>query len=765
MAEVVEITEQDRIDAENILEQYLIDAVPDADFSKGSALRDLCIVALAYVHAFWTKERDYMKARQSLLLLGALTGADVDAAVDEILSNWFVTRKTGRKSTGTVTVYLSTNDPVSIASTANFYKTATLLFNPNSITALTYGPEDMQPVTNSTGEIVAYTIRVPLISYGTGVNYDVTPGAFVDFTRFSVNILRVESTEIFTGGASDETTEEMLARSETAITVRDLNSARSIDAVLKEEFTQVDDVTVIGYGNPEMIRDLVVELATNTRIHAGGHVDAYLRSPITYAKTFTGEIGATFADPRDGYYILRDNTIVDDTYNFLDLPPPAAAGDAVAVGDVIEVYNADVTAEANRYIVKEATRYGVFVDRRSSFPSALPEVDSTYDDGKVGAGETGQVYLLHSDSYTFDSALVEDGGDVGNYIQITESAGGVNNGLWKIENVVGGDAKLITALGPFANFTDETGLDWNIVTRVVEYSVGDNPPSYNNKIARRYSGEFTKTIQDDGKIVLPAEPVYRITDVSFADATSPYAPFDRVLFPIRSNQEPAYKTTGQLEEMEYEVRCHNPPEAFSGWQVMELDVGWPDGVGVHESKDYFNGQSLRVTYDALTGYDSVWAYMISGDQRILCGSVIPKGMHPTYLHMNIRYSTSKTATEGLDTAEAAESLAAFINEFDTREDMDTSDIVSHLRENFQVVGYVEPLTVYYDLLAPDGRVIYYMTTDQITVDSGKVIDPTTDEPPISTQTWLLFDSPISLGVSDNTLRYLTVETLVTFEEI
>jgi hypothetical protein len=119
----------------------------------------------------------------------------------------------------------------------------------------------------------------------------------------------------------------------------------------------------------------------------------------------------------------------------------------------------------------------------------------------------------------------------------------------------------------------------------------------------------------------------------------------------------------------------------------------------------------------------------------------------------------------LDTAEAAESLAAFINEFDTREDMDTSDIVSHLRENFQVVGYVEPLTVYYDLLAPDGRVIYYMTTDQITVDSGKVIDPTTDEPPISTQTWLLFDSPISLGVSDNTLRYLTVETLVTFEEI
>jgi len=764
MAEVVEITEQDRIDAENILEQYLIDALPNSDFSKGSALRDLCISALAYVHAFWTKERDYMKARQSLLLLGALTGADVDAAVDEILSNWFITRKTGRKSTGTVTVYLSTSDSVSIPATTEFYKTATLLYYPNSITTLTYGPEDMQPVTDSTGEVTAYTIQVPLISAGTGVNYDINTGAFVDFTKFSANIIRAENTSVFSGGLSDETTEEMLDRSETAITVRDLNSARSIDTVLQEEFTQVDAVTVIGYGAPEMIRDLVAELATGTRIHAGGYVDAYLRSPITYGKTFTGEVGGEFTDPRDGYYILRDSTVVvEGVTNFLDVD---GLGTAVAVGDVIEIYNADVTSEGNRYIVKEVTKYGVYVDRRSSFPSALPEVDSSYDDGEVGSVATGEVFLLHSDDYTFDADLVVDGGDVGKYIQITGSAGGTNDGIWKITDVSAGDAKLSTALGALANFGDETGLDWNLVTRVVEYSIGNNPTSYNNKVNRRFSGEYTKTIQDDGCILLPAEPVYRITDVSYSSGSDIYSPdSQRVYFPVRSNEEPEYKTTSEMDEMQHEVICRNPAEAFSGWQVMELDIGWPDGSNPQESKSYFNGNSLRVTYDALTGYDTVWAYMISGDQRILCGSVIPKGMHPVYLHMTIRYSLAKRATENLDTTDAASSLASFINNFDTQEDMDTSDIIAHLRENFDVVGYVAPLTVYYDLLAPDGRVIYYMTEDQITVDSGKVIDPTTDIAPLETETQYLFEYPLSLGVSDNTLRYLTVASLITFEEI
>jgi len=755
MAEVIEITEQDRIDAENILEEYLTDAVPDADFSKGSSLRDLCVVAIAYVFAYWKKERDYMKARQSLLLLGALTGQDVDDAVDEILSNWFITRNSGSKSTGTATVYLSTNASVTIPPSTVFYKTQTLQFVPNSSTTLAYLPSQMLPIVDASGEITSYTIQVPLIASDEGAAYDIDAGSFNDVDRFSPNIVRVVNTSPFSGGDDDETTDDLLVRAETAITVRDLNGERCIDTQLRESFSTVEDVAVVGYGDPEMLRDLVAELATNTRIHAGGYVDAYLRTPITYAKEYTGVVGAAFSENREGYYILRDPTVL------------ASGGfetAGVERGDIIEIYNALSDAEANRYIVEQANEYGVYVSSRTSFPLALPTIDETVNDGTIGPGNNAYTDSVASATYTFTSD------DVDRYVSIANSATPAFNDTWRIYAVSSGEARLVKADG-LTNpvFTDETGLEVNVIDRVVEYSIGDDPPSYSNKVSRRFSGQFTKTIQNDGRILLPFEPIYRITDVSFSDPSNPYSEDgDRVYFPVRSNQEPVWVDPNPVPDyaaLQYQVVCQNVPEAFSGWQVMEVDIGWPDGGGTYESKDYFNGKSLRVTYDALTGYDSVWAYMLSGDQRILCGSVIPKGLHPVYIQVNFNYRLANSATDGLDTAAAATSVANFVNNFDTQEDLDTSDLVTHLRTTYGVIGYVEPPEVLYQLFAPDGRVITYKTTDRIIVDANKVIDPATEEAPLPAQTWLTLPDPLALGVSNATLRYLTVSSLITFTEL
>ncbi len=309
MADIV-VTDQDRVFAENVLEQILTDALPadrQPDFAKGSAVRDLAINSIAYIFAYLEKEKDIVRARQSLLTLGALTGSDVDDAVDEILSNWFVTRKQGSKATGTLTIYLSNNKPVSIPATAMFYKSGTLRYFPDTVDSqITYGEDNMQAVYDESGLISSYTIRVPLIAERSGADYNIDPGVFIDFTKFSPYILRAENINQFSGGIGLETTDDMLERSETAISVRDLNSTRSIDATLKDNFSEIEDVTVIGYGDAEMCRDLILEEATLTRIHAGGHVDAYIRSPIVESQTFTGVVGGEFTDPRPGYFIFRD---------------------------------------------------------------------------------------------------------------------------------------------------------------------------------------------------------------------------------------------------------------------------------------------------------------------------------------------------------------------------------------------------------------------------------------------------------------------------
>lgn len=832
MADAITITDADRIAAENLLEQFLTDKFQgEADFSKGGSLRDLAIGALAYIFAYLQKERDYIRARQSLLLLGALAGTDVDDAVDEILSNWFISRKTGRKAKGTVTIYLSKSVSVTVPTTTIFYKATNLMFVPDASVALAYGPEDLLAIRDSTGEISSYSLTIPVTAASAGSEYNIAAGPFADYTRFSGYILRVENQNAFTGGASVETTTELLDRSATAISERSLNSPRAIDATLRDLFSQIDSVSVVGYGDPEMLRDLIPEVAIGTKLHAGGCVDAFIRTPLTLDKTFTGAVGGVFTDNRPFLTSFRDDTVSSSEFS------------SVQVGDIIHIYNNLPESEANLYVVKAVSAHGLEVSFHSPFPGTRPTVDTSLDDGSVPGGNahffsTSRKFIDIEVSFA-DDGVVEAGGsslqssayrfsanDIGKWIQITGSSIGSNgiwrivaihqsptnsvelrastgaspsflaessltwnlllstdhekfvriygasnpenNGTWKIGDVIDEHTvSLLNADFTTPSFVAESPLSWQLCSAVVEYSVGGNSPSFNNRIARRFSGQFTNAIQLNGCIVLPGEPIYQVKDVSFADGTSPYAGADqRVHFPIRSNTIPEYLTPASYTSLQYQVYCTNPEESQSGWQRMVLRVGWPDGAGEYEQQGYFNGKSLRVTYDTLTGYDSVWSYMLNGDQRILCGSVIPRGFHPIYISLQIRYRLAKNATEGLDETAAAQALADYINDSRSDDPVDVSDLMYFLRSTYVVLGYVEPFDLYYDLLAPDGRVIHYRSSDVISLDPSLQIDPETGYiPNPGDRPELILQDPMGLGVSTNTVRYLSLPELIAFEQL
>lgn len=741
MADTIVITEQDRIDAENILEQFLSDKIPNADFSKGGALRDFVIGAMGYIFAFLRHEIDVSRARQSLLLLGRLTGTDVDDAVDEILSNWFITRKVGRYATGVITIYLSEETDISIGLSTRFYKTSALAFIPDALDTVTIAKEDLTKVVDESGVVVSYSFQLAVKAMFPGAEYNIEPGAFVDFTRFSPYVVRVENQNKFAGGGGTETTADMLNRARTAISVRDLNSVRSIDTTLKEEFTTIDDVTVIGFGDKEMIRDLILEEATNSRIHAGGHVDAYLRSPILSDKVYTAVVGAEATDPRPGYFILRDDTIAD----FTALPNPPVAG------DILRIHNANETSEAAMYIIKAVTPYGLHVSRRSLFPMALPTLIRNYMDGRLEyAGGENRVY---SEAYTFTD------GDIGRYIRVYKGSDPNNVGTGEIVSITE-SPKYAVVEGFPNNFTAETNVIFGLESRVVKYTVGDNSPAFNNKISNagnpKLSGMFTKSIQNDGRILLPAQPVYRVSEVSLPGTGLNPGWLDsdgKMRFTKRVNRTPIWPTIPVSGNFEYQIICENPAEGFSGWQVLELVIVGPTGAG------YFNGKTLTVKYDTLAGYDSVWNMMVSQDRRIICGSVIPKGFHPVYLSMEVKYRLSKLANSDIDSASVTQALVEYINNFDTREDIDASDIIGFLRANYADIGFIEPMTIDYTLLAPDGRVIPYRTTDIVTIDPSHQ----TANPDSHPEDALL--DPISIGVSDNTVRYLTTSALITLTNL
>ena len=743
----IQIVEQDRIDAENFLTEYLQNKT-EADYGKGTAIRDLVVTAMAYVVAYFRTEVDNVRKRQSLLLLAEDSGSEVDDAVDEIMSNLFLRRKEGRKSRGVITLYFSEAINVTVTTGALFYKTATLAFLVDSVTDLAYASSEMLPVVSSSGVVTEYALRIPVIANGAGAEYDIEPGIFVNFTYRNPYLTRVENTTKFSGGVGTESTADLMDRAPTALSIRDLNSARSIDVTLKDEFTNVDDVKVVGYGDTEMVRDLIGEEATAIRIHVGGSTDVYLRSPITESEEFIGEINTDFSDNRPGYYSLRDDTVS----TFSGVPYN------IVRGDIIMVYN-NTVSEPARYVVAEASSHIVSVSSRSPFPKSLPIVLGEYDDGVVGPA-TGSADRLVSTMYTFTSA------DTGKWLR-TKNSGTTNDGTFLIAAVAAipdNYAVLVDADGLPVTLADETGLDWDLLDRIVEYSIGDNSPTFDNKVSRRLSGRFTKSVQHYGRVLLPFRPIYQIRDVYIEDATDPELSVGgRITFPLRVNDDvllqpkqnpgdpvydPAY--------LKYRVWAHNPTETGSGWQVLEVQVNWDDPAG---EENRFDGKQLHVVYDTLTGFDTVWAFMLASDRRITCGSVIPRGLHPVYMSMNIRYKIAKTATDTLDETEAAAALAAHINNFDTKLDFDVSDVAAFLRTTYDSIGYIEPVTINYELLSPDGRVIYYQTTDTVEVIPSKY------HPSHLGSAEDHLDDPLVYGVSDDTLRYLTVPDLITFEAL
>src|SRR3954470_7427247 len=93
----ITIDEQALQDADAFLTAYLKENVPDADFSQGGVIRDFVITAIAHIFAFLEKERKTTRDQQSLLALSTLPeDQGVSDAVNALLSNWFINRKTGR---------------------------------------------------------------------------------------------------------------------------------------------------------------------------------------------------------------------------------------------------------------------------------------------------------------------------------------------------------------------------------------------------------------------------------------------------------------------------------------------------------------------------------------------------------------------------------------------------------------------------------------------------------------------------------------------
>ena len=249
------ITEEDMLYAKNALIQLLLDSGYEGTLEDGTAVYDLLIKPNSLIYTILQK--DITKAKAYLSLDKAIEAKDIlgdeyDKVIDDILSNWFVTRKEGKSSRGNVRCYFSKPlDLLSITPENTSFTIDGLKYIPQGTSNFTKD----NFIKRDTGTVLTTTVYldIPVVSVDATDN-KVTTGSKVTGDINSMYYLRAEIPNEFTHGESKEDSETFINRSKDVITTRELISYKAIKTVLINEFDNLSDVFIAGYGDPEIGR-------------------------------------------------------------------------------------------------------------------------------------------------------------------------------------------------------------------------------------------------------------------------------------------------------------------------------------------------------------------------------------------------------------------------------------------------------------------------------------------------------------------------------
>ncbi len=370
MADVT-LTDKDVSDAVAFLAQFQTERIPDASFAIGSANRDILVNGFAYMYAFLRGEIDGAAARQSLLRIQEeLTDADdISQAVDEILSNWFIGRKSGLFARMVARMHFTEKRAQTIPLTSKFWRTNTTVFYVDSTTDPYVIAEDrMFPVFDTNGVLTDYVVDVPMVAARVGEEYVLDPGPFVrteipgGLPYFSY----AENTEASSGGTDVESSDELIERSETAISVRNLVNNRSCDATLQEEYPELQSTLTIGMGEVELIRDIRTEVYPHIVMHMGGHYDTYAQLRLTTVEENL-TVGGFFVRPDNIVSVFRDPQLTHDINTFTTL--------GVQPGHVLFI-RSGLLGSPRGYPIIRVDDHEIAVSEAAFFPEASDERDA-----------------------------------------------------------------------------------------------------------------------------------------------------------------------------------------------------------------------------------------------------------------------------------------------------------------------------------------------------------------------------------------------------
>lgn len=260
----------------NIIVQFLRDSGYEGTLDDGTGISDIVLKPNAMLYSLFSQQVEKATAYQSLQkaqeLKASIGQNEYDEAVDAILSNWFVSRNEGTRSTGVVRLWFLEPLPFlhfKAGSTVAAVSGHSLIATADAV----YTAESFSAILNTANNVEEYYVDVHV---ETADNTDYAPrsGESVTASVGDIYFLRAEIPDNFIGGTTKESSEDFISRTKQAITTRELITERAINTVLRETFDQIYSVYVARHGSDEQIRDIIP--FEGILVHVGNKADIYV---------------------------------------------------------------------------------------------------------------------------------------------------------------------------------------------------------------------------------------------------------------------------------------------------------------------------------------------------------------------------------------------------------------------------------------------------------------------------------------------------------
>lgn len=261
---------------EAFLVTFLQEQYPSLDLSEGRVLRNLLIRPAAQFYSLNQLNNTNLQDSMSVIAIEANPALADPALVDAVLSNFRITRFPGALATGQITIVIANLITTPVQSGTIFaangftYQTTQSYVGVVDPAAITSGQQFL--IVKRPDGLFAFTI--PVVATAVGTLYNAKQGTRFTSAPTIAGVVDLFATADFSGGLNQETNQDLIDRFKLALSPAVFSGRANINSLLVELFNGLQATSIIGFGDPEMLRDR----HNLFNISTGGKADIYART-------------------------------------------------------------------------------------------------------------------------------------------------------------------------------------------------------------------------------------------------------------------------------------------------------------------------------------------------------------------------------------------------------------------------------------------------------------------------------------------------------